>query len=81
MNDELLQLYQARQFAALFITHSVAEAVFLANRVIVLSPRPGRIVGDFTVPFDYPRKPQLRFADEFGHVADEVSRSLREVDR
>ncbi len=78
LNDELLQLFLARGFAALFVTHSVSEAVFLATRVIVMSPRPGRVLGDFSIPFDYPRQPQLRFSDEFAHVAARVSRCLRD---
>jgi NitT/TauT family transport system ATP-binding protein len=78
LNDELLLLFLARKFAALFVTHSVAEAVFLSTRVLVMSGRPGRIIGDFPVPFDYPRMPQLRFSDEFAHIAAEVSRCLRE---
>lgn len=80
LNDELLQLFLARRFAALFITHSVAEAVFLATRVIVMSGRPGRLLGDFSVPFDYPRQPQLRFSDEFAHLAGKVSQCLRDVE-
>ncbi len=80
LNDELLQLFQARRFAALFVTHSVPEAVFLANRVIVMSGRPGRVLDDFVVPFDYPRDPQLRFSDEFAHVAGAVSKCLRDAD-
>jgi len=80
LNDELLQLFLARRFAALFVTHSVSEAVFLATRVIVMSPRPGRVLGDFPIPFDYPRQPQLRFSDDFAHVAARVSRCLREAE-
>jgi NitT/TauT family transport system ATP-binding protein len=80
LNDELLQLFLARRFAALFVTHSVSEAVFLSTRVVVMSPRPGRVLGDFPVPFDYPRQPQLRFSDEFAHVAARVSRCLRDPD-
>ena len=81
LNDELLQLFADRRFAALFITHSVAEAVFLSTRVVVMSPRPGRIVGDVAVPFHYPREPDLRYSDEFGKVAGEVSELLRDVPR
>jgi NitT/TauT family transport system ATP-binding protein len=80
LNDELLQLVLARRFAALFVTHSVSEAVFLSTRVIVMSPRPGRVLGDFPIPFDYPRLPQLRFSDEFAHVAARVSRCLRDAE-
>ena len=69
LNDELLQLFADRRFAALFITHSVAEAVFLSTRVVVMSPRPGRILGDVAVPFGYPRLPELRYSEEFGKVA------------
>jgi NitT/TauT family transport system ATP-binding protein len=81
LNDELLALFADRGFAALFITHSVAEAVFLSTRVMVMSPRPGRILGDVSIPFGYPRKPELRYSEEFGKVAGEVSDLLRDVPR
>jgi len=77
LNDELLQLFVGHRFAALFITHSVAEAVFLSTRVVVMSPRPGRLVGDVVVPFDYPRRPELRYSEDFSKVAGEVSELLR----
>ncbi|MEV4079128.1 ABC transporter ATP-binding protein [Nonomuraea fuscirosea] len=77
LNDELLRLFALRGFAALFVTHSVSEAVFLATRVVVLSDRPGRIVATFEVPFVYPRPPELRFAAQFSHIAAQVSACLR----
>ncbi len=77
LNDELLRTHQLRAFAALFITHSVAEAVFLATRVVVMSGRPGRVIADIAVPFDYPRAPELRYTPEFGALCGEVSRHLR----
>ena len=81
LNDELLALFADRGFAALFITHSVAEAVYLSTRVVVMSPRPGRILGDVSVPFGYPRQPELRYTEEFAKVAGEVSDLLRDVPR
>jgi NitT/TauT family transport system ATP-binding protein len=77
LNDELLSLFQRKGFAALFITHSIYEAVFLSTRVLVMSARPGRIVGDFKVPFAYPRSPDLRFEPEFAELSGQVSHALR----
>lgn len=77
LNDELLRLFQHEGFAALFITHSIYEAVFLSTRVLVMSGRPGTIVGDFAVPFPYPREPELRFEPRFAELAGEVSAALR----
>ncbi len=79
VNDELLSLFQRQRFAALFITHSIAEAVFLSTRVIVMSARPGVIVGDFQVPFAYPRSPELRFDPRFAELCGDVSHSLRDA--
>ncbi|AZG46160.1 ABC transporter ATP-binding protein [Gordonia insulae] len=77
MQTELQRLYAERRFTAMFITHSVSEAVFLANRVIVMSPRPGRITADIRVEFPYPRDPDLRYDPRFtAHVA-EISETLR----
>ena len=77
LNDELLALFGRSRFGALFITHSIAEAVFLSRRVLVMSARPGRIVACFDVPFGYPRVPDLRFEPAFGELAGNVSHALR----
>ncbi|MBA3310848.1 MAG: ABC transporter ATP-binding protein [Nocardioidaceae bacterium] len=77
LNDELLSLFQRNGFGALFITHSISEAVFLSTRVLVMSARPGRIVGSYDVPFSYPRAPELRFEPSFAELCGEVSTSLR----
>lgn len=79
LNDELLRLFLSERFAGLFITHSVSEAVFMSTRVLVMCARPGRIVADIPVPFDFPRTPALRFTAEFAAVAGEVSAALREA--
>jgi NitT/TauT family transport system ATP-binding protein len=78
LNDELLRLFAHEGFAGLFVTHSIPEAVYLASRVIVMSGRPGRILGEVAVPFGYPRSHELRFDAEFASVAGQVSALLRE---
>jgi NitT/TauT family transport system ATP-binding protein len=79
LNDELMRLFAKESFAGLFITHSIYEAVFLSTRVLVMSARPGRIIGEFPVPFAYPRQPELRFEPQFAELTGEVSRVLREA--
>ena len=78
LNDELLRLFAERQFAGLFITHSVSEAVYLSTKVIVMSGRPGKIVGEFDVPFPMPRDPEIRYTAEYAALVGEVSHALRE---
>lgn len=77
LNDELLSLFKAKDFAGLFITHSIAEAVFLSTRVLVMSARPGRIVADYEVPFDYPRSHDLRYEPAFAELSGKISQDLR----
>lgn len=78
LNDELIRLFVAKGFGALFITHSVSEAVYMSTRVLVMSGRPGRIVESFEVPFGPDRTPELRFTPEFAALAGQVSHALRE---
>ena len=77
LNDEVINLFERKRFAGLFITHSISEAVFLSTRILVMSARPGRIVGEFSVPFDYPRSPDLRFEPAFAELSGEISHALR----
>jgi NitT/TauT family transport system ATP-binding protein len=77
LGGEISELFANRRFAGLFITHSVAEAVFLSSRVVVMSGRPGRVVDEIDVPFDFPRADDLRFTPEFAALAGRVSKALR----
>ncbi len=77
LNDEVISLFQRKGFAGLFITHSISEAVFLSTRILVMSARPGRLVGEFSVPFEYPRSPDLRFDPAFAELSGEISHALR----
>ena len=79
LNEDLLAIRQRDPFTAFFVTHSVAEAVFLSTRVVVLAANPGRIAGEIAVPFPYPRPPELREAPEFLRLLAVTSRALRAV--
>ena len=79
LNDELLRLFQHEKFAGLFITHSIQEAVFLSTRVIVMSARPGRIIGDYQVPFDFPRQHDLRYEPAFAELCGRISNDLKDA--
>ncbi|WP_246023965.1 ABC transporter ATP-binding protein [Nocardia yunnanensis] len=79
MQEELLRLYRDNAFTALFITHSVSEAVFLASRVVVMSARPGRIHEVIDIDLPYPRTRDLRYDPAFTDLAARVSASLKEA--
>jgi NitT/TauT family transport system ATP-binding protein len=75
--DRLQALYLTERFAAVFVTHSISEAVYLSGRVLVLSPRPGRVLADIPVPLGFPRLPEVRYSAEFGDIAGTVAKHLR----
>jgi NitT/TauT family transport system ATP-binding protein len=60
MNHELLKIWEQERSTVIFVTHSIAEAIYLSDRVVVLSPRPGSIVDILTVPLERPRDPALK---------------------
>ena len=80
LNEELSRLWQEDRWTGLFVTHNVSEAIFLSQRVLVLSARPGRILADIPIPFPYPRSPYLRSAPEFIRLAQGISRQLARAD-
>jgi len=77
LNEDTQQLFKKEGFAGLFITHSISEAVFMSTKVLVMSARPGRLVAEFDIPFEYPRKPDLRFNADFAELCGKVSVALR----
>lgn len=76
LNEELLRLWEQQRWTAVFVTHNVAEAVFLSQRIVVMSPRPGRIVAEIPVPFTA-REPGLRSRPQFAALCGEVAERLR----
>jgi len=79
LNDEVQQLFLDSGFAGVFVTHSIAEAVFMATRVVVMAARPGRVVHEFPVPFPMPRPASLRYDERFAQLCSDVSEALGEV--
>ena len=77
LQEELLQISQRDPRTVLFVTHSLAEAILLADRVVVMSARPGRILLDRKVPFGRPRTADIRRSPEFAELEDELWQTLR----
>lgn len=79
---ELLRIWGERDLAreqrktVLFVTHSIPEAVFLSDRVVVMSPRPGRIAADLRIDLPRPRTVELRASEPFGKLSLEIFRTL-----
>jgi NitT/TauT family transport system ATP-binding protein len=80
LNRELLKVWSGTNTTIVFVTHSIAEAVFLSDRVVVMSPRPGRIEAMVDVDLPRPRDETTRDAPRYFELVAEVRHHLREVD-
>lgn len=76
MGAELLNLWQSQRKTVLMVTHSISEALLLADRVLVFTPRPGRVSLDLTVPLPRPRSDDLRYTLEFAHLARQLRQAI-----
>lgn len=76
MGSELLRIWQARRKTVLMVTHAIPEAVFLADRVLVLSPRPGEIRLDLSVDLPRPREEEMKYTPEFGEIAKQLRTAI-----
>jgi NitT/TauT family transport system ATP-binding protein len=77
LNLELLRIWEASRSTVIFVTHSISEAVFLSTRVVVMSPRPGRITGIVDVDLPQPRTVRTREEPRFAELIRDVRRTLR----
>jgi NitT/TauT family transport system ATP-binding protein len=80
LNEELLAIRQQEAWTAFFVTHSVTEAVFLSNRIVIMAAGPGRIHEEISVNFPYPRTAETRHSPAFQELVARVSRVLRSVE-
>jgi NitT/TauT family transport system ATP-binding protein len=76
LNDDLLELWEQQRWTVVFVTHSVYESVFLSNRVVVMSPRPGRILADIAIEASYPRGRDFRHEVDYARSCRRVSDAL-----
>jgi NitT/TauT family transport system ATP-binding protein len=76
MGFELLRIWQARQKTVIMVTHSISEALLLADRVLVLSHRPGRLHLDLKVDIPRPREEAMRYTPEFGTLAGKLRSAI-----
>jgi NitT/TauT family transport system ATP-binding protein len=77
LNDDLLRLWQAQRFTAVFVTHSIYESVYLSQRIVVMAARPGRIIADLAVDEPYPRDELYRTSPIYGQHCRMASDSLK----
>ena len=79
LNSDLLDLWSQMRWTVVFVTHNIYESVYLSERVVVMAPRPGRVVADIAVKAPYPRSEQFRTSPLYNHCCQEVSRCLSEA--
>ncbi|MBZ5662067.1 MAG: ABC transporter ATP-binding protein [Acidobacteriia bacterium] len=78
LQDEVLRIWQESGKTILLVTHSIEEAIYLGQRVIVMSPRPGRIIREFSVPLPFPRSAAMRTGPVVADLRTEIWALIRE---
>jgi NitT/TauT family transport system ATP-binding protein len=79
LNNDLLVLWQAVQRTVIFVTHSVFESVYLSQRIVVMTPRPGRVFADIPIPAPYPRDERFRTSADYAGYCRVVSEALAQA--
>ncbi|MEW6717630.1 MAG: ABC transporter ATP-binding protein [Chloroflexota bacterium] len=76
MAAELMKIWEARRKTVIMVTHSISEAVFLADRVFVLTPRPGKIHLEISINLPRPRDPETRYTPEFLKLEKKIHKAI-----
>jgi NitT/TauT family transport system ATP-binding protein len=76
MWQELLRIWGAQRQTVIMVTHSISEALLLSDRVLVLTPRPGRVCLDLPVNLPRPRFNEMRYTAEFGEMAKKLKEAI-----
>jgi NitT/TauT family transport system ATP-binding protein len=76
LDADLLDLWRKKKLTVIFVTHSIHEAVFLSNRVVMMAARPGRVVEEFRIDAPYPRTADFMVSPEFSRYAKRLQDSL-----
>ncbi len=77
LNNDVLSFWENTKLTVIFVTHSVFESVYLSNRVVVMAPRPGRVVADIPLDENYPRVDEYRTTNEYAQNCRLVSSHLQ----
>ncbi|MGD2159332.1 MAG: ABC transporter ATP-binding protein [Anaerolineales bacterium] len=78
MSVELRRIWQARRKTVVMVTHDISEALFLADRVLVLSPRPGKVLLDLSVNLERPRDEDIRYSEAFVNLSRQLRAAIKE---
>jgi NitT/TauT family transport system ATP-binding protein len=79
LNDELLALWRARTETIVFVTHSVFESVYLSSRIVIMTPRPGRVFTELAIEAPYPRDASFRSSADYAGYCRVVSQALAQA--
>jgi NitT/TauT family transport system ATP-binding protein len=81
LNDDMLRLWRQTGITVVFVTHSVFESAYLADRIVVMTPRPGRVHADLPLDTPAPRDADYRISEAYRATTERVSRALHEAMR
>jgi ABC-type sulfate/molybdate transport systems ATPase subunit len=78
MQELLTEIWETHRLTVLFVTHDIEEAVFISDRVVIMTPRPGRIESARVIDLPRPRRPEIQSDPHFHELADSLLRGIRQ---